>query len=293
MTLPAAAPASALLQSPPVARVAGRADPVVGAAGDIACASATPTPSSCHQKATSDLLVGKGLSAVLAIGDEQYEHGELSNFNAYYDPTWGRVKSITHPVPGNHEYETSGASGYYTYFGSLAGDASKGYYSFNIGAWHIVALNSNCSVVSCSTGSTQEKWLKSDLATHTNKCTLAYFHHPRWSSGTPGTSVVGPFITDLYNAGADLVLAGHAHHYERFAPQNPSGQVDNTKGLGEIVVGTGGRSLSGFGTPAPNSLKRSMTFGVIQLTLRSSSFVFKFVPEAGASFTDSGTVNCH
>jgi hypothetical protein len=267
---------------------------VVGAAGDIACASSTPTSSSCHQKATSDLLVGKGLTAVLALGDEQYEHGELSNFKAYYDPTWGRVKSITHPIPGNHEYETSGASGYYTYFGSLAGNASKGYYSFNIGTWHIVALNSNCSAVSCSTGSKQENWLKGDLAAHTNICTLAYFHHPRWSSGTPGTSAVGSFITDLYNAGADLVLAGHAHHYERFAPQNPSGQVDNTKGLVEIVVGTGGRSLSGFGTtPAPNSLKRSMIFGVINLTLRSTSFVFKFVPEAGASFTDSGTVNCH
>jgi hypothetical protein len=202
--------------------------------------------------------------------------------------------SITHPVPGNHEYETAGASGYYSYFGSRAGDPTKGYYSFTVGTWHIVALNSNCSVVSCSTGSTQEKWLKDDLANHTNTCTLAFFHHPRWSSGTPGTASVAPFITDLYNAGADLVLAGHAHHYERFAPQNPSGQVDNAKGLLEIVVGTGGRSLSGFGTtPAPNSQVRSMTFGVLKLTLHSASVDYKFVHEAGATFSDAGSRACH
>jgi fibronectin type 3 domain-containing protein len=279
------------------------ADPVIGAAGDIACSSTTVATDKCHQKATSDLLVNAGLSAVLTLGDAQYQSGSFSGFMGSYDKSWGRVKSITYPSVGNHEYMTSGASGYFDYFNGAgnatgrAGDRGKGYYSFDVGTWHLIALNSNdaCSIVSCSAGSAQETWLKADLAAHPNYCTLAFWHHPSYNSGNGGNlSAMQPELTDLYNANADVILGGHAHHYERFAPQNASSQLDNTRGIRQFVVGTGGAFWTSIGGPKPNSqVRQNTTYGVLKLTLHPTSYDWVFAPEAGKTFTDSGSWPCH
>jgi hypothetical protein len=286
-------------------------DPVIAAAGDIACdpknsayKNGQGTAAKCRQKYTSDLLVGNGLAAALPLGDEQYECGGATAFTQAYDPTWGRVKSITRPAAGNHEYQSSGgtgcdssgkALGYYNYFGASAGDPTKGYYSYDIGAWHLIALNSNCSIVKCSKGSPQDSWLKADLAAHPNVCTLAYFHHPRFSTTTSATSV-GQLWTDLYAGGADLVLNGHQHNYERFAPQTPTGTYDPLLGIREFVVGTGGNSHGGFQNHAPpttSETRDSVTYGVLRLTLHASSYDWSFIHEAGKTFTDSGSAYCH
>ncbi|MGL5804626.1 MAG: metallophosphoesterase family protein [Xenococcaceae cyanobacterium] len=279
-------------------------DPVIAAAGDIACDPTSSnynrgngTADSCHMKATSDLLIDANLSAVLPLGDNQYESGSLEAFQKSYDPTWGRVKSITRPVVGNHEYSTSGAYGYFRYFGAaVTGDWSKGYYSYNLGNWHIIALNSNCSQVEgCGENSPQQKWLKADLAEHRKTCTLAYWHHPRFSSGMHGNDTdYDIFWKDLYQAGVEVVLNGHDHDYERFAPQTPDAQADSTRGVRQFVVGTGGKSHYGFGKPEPNSeVRNADTYGVLMLTLHSNSYSWQFVPEAGKSFTDSGSDKCH
>ena len=200
------------------------------------------------------------------------------------------------PTPGNHDYTTSTAAAYYSYFGAAAGSSGKGYYSYDVGQWHVVALNSNCSAVGgCNAGSAQETWLRADLAAHPNKCTLAYWHHPRFSSGYHGASTsVQPLWQALYDAGAELVLNGHDHDYERFAPQTPTGQADPARGIREFVVGTGGASERAFSATANNSEARnSSTFGVLQLTLHPSSYEWRFVPVAGQSFTDSGSAPCH
>ena len=282
---------------------ASAADPVIAAAGDISCSSLTVQSDRCHMKATSDLLVNAGLSGVLTLGDEQYQNGEYTNFVNYYDQSWGRVKSITYPAPGNHEYQTSGASGYYDYYNGVgnqtgrAGDRSKGYYSFDIGTWHLIALNSNdaCTIVSCAAGSAQETWLKADLAAHTNYCTLAYWHHPSFNSGNGGNlSAMQPELTDLYDANADVILGGHAHDYERFAPQNPSGGLDNARGIRQFVVGTGGAFWTAFGTIKANSqVRQNSTYGVLKMTLHPTGYDWQFVSEAGGTFTDSGTGSCH
>jgi hypothetical protein len=251
---------------------AAAADPVIAAAGDIACASFTATSSSCQQQATSDLLVAGGYSKVLALGDEQYENGTLSGFNTYYEPSWGRVKSITAPVSGNHEYQTSGASGYYDYFGPLAGPRGLGYYSFDHGDWHLVALNSNCSNVSCSAGSLQEQWLRSDLATHPRQCILAFFHHA--TSTAPTTALRQAF----FDAGGDVILTGHNHTYNPLPPRDASLNPDPA-GYREFVVGTGGKSVSGG------------PFGILQLTLHASSYDWRFISIAGVT-GDTGSVSC-
>ena len=227
------------------------------------------------------------------LGDLQYENGELAGFQRSYDPSYGRVKSKTLPAPGNHEYNTAGATGYYAYFGALAGDPTKGYYSTDIGTtWHVVALNSNCSFVACSAGSAQEQWLRADLAANTRPCVVAFWHHPRFSSGSHGNdTTVAPFWDALQQFGAELVLGGHEHDYERFAPQLPGGAAD-ANGIREIIVGTGGRSLGSFGTMKANSLVRISTFGVMKLTLGTSSYSWKFVDESGTT-RDSGTGTCH
>jgi acid phosphatase type 7 len=283
-----------------LAAPARAADPLIAAAGDIACGSVTTNPGPCHQQATSDLLVGRPLTAVLALGDTQYEAGELANFQQFYDPTWGRIKSITRPAVGNHEYGTIDASGYFTYFGAPAGDPRTGYYSYDIGSWHLIALNSNCAKVGgCHRGSLEEKWLKRDLAAHPTSCTLAYWHQPHFTSGRGGNddggkNPTGAFWNDLYVAGADVVLGGHDHDYERFAPQTPTDRPDPAFGLREFVVGTGGRSLVEMTGPEPNSeVRNSTTYGVLELTLARRSYTWKFVPVAGQTFTDSGTEPCH
>ena len=283
-------------------------DPVIAAAGDIACDPSDPgyyggngTAGRCQQKATSNLVVGTGLTGVLTLGDEQYDDATLTKFQTVYAGTWGRANALNHPGVGNHEYLTSGAAGYFDYFNGVgvmsgpAGDRGKGYYSFNLGTWHVIAINSNCSVVSCYYGSSQETWLRSDLASHPNACTLAFWHHPRFSSGQAGNnSNMGTIFQDLYNANADVVLSGHDHVYERFAPQTPGAGADSSRGIREFVVGTGGKSLVGWSTIQPNSQVRSSnTFGVLRLTLHSNGYDWKFVPIAGQTFSDSGSTNCH
>jgi acid phosphatase type 7 len=284
--------------------VATTGDPVIAAAGDIACGPSDPnynggngTATKCRQKYTSNLLVGAGLTNVLTLGDNLQSDDTLSGFQTAFDPTWGRVKSIMHPEVGNHEYGVSGAAGYYSYFGAGAGDPSKGYYSYNIGTWHIIEINSNCTKISggCGTGSPEETWVKSDLAANPSACTLAVFHHPRYSSGYGGNNTsMAPIFQDLYDANADVVLSGHSHDYERFAPQDNAGNLDLARGITQFVVGTGGAFFTGFGTIQPNSqVHQNSTFGVLELTLHPTSYDWRFVPEAGKTWTDSGTRSCH
>jgi Concanavalin A-like lectin/glucanases superfamily/Calcineurin-like phosphoesterase len=283
-------------------------DPVIAAAGDIACDPADPgynkgngTKDRCQQKATSDLLIGTGLSGILTLGDEQYDDATLAKYQTVFDVTWGRANKLSHPAIGNHEYLTPGAKGYFDYHNGVgnqtgvAGSRDKGYYSFNLGAWHVVELNSNCSQVSCSSGSAQDQWLRNDLAQNPTKCTMAFFHHPRFSSGLAGNNGnMGVLYTDLYNANADVILAGHDHLYERFAPQNPSAVADSARGIREFVVGTGGKSLVDFDSIKANSqVRNNTTFGVLRVTLHSGSYDWKFAPIAGQSFTDSGSTACH
>jgi hypothetical protein len=292
--------------------VSASSDPVIAAAGDIACDPASSafksgagTPTSCRQQYTSNLLVNAGLSAVLDLGDNQYECGGYQAFLQSYDLSWGRVKPITHPAIGNHEYLTSGgtgcnssntgAAGYFKYFGSAAGDPGKGYYSFDIGTWHLIVLNTNCSNAGgCSATSPQGQWLESDLSSHSNSCVLAYWHIPLFSSGGRASANSKPFWNALYNHNADVILDGHDHIYERFAPQTPSGTADPTRGIRQFTVGTGGSNHTSISSIAANSeVTNTDTFGVLELTLHPTSYDWKFVPEAGKTFTDSGTASCH
>lgn len=287
---------------PPDEAVTAGTAPVIAAAGDIACAPTDPdfnggngTATRCHMSATSELMVGAGLAAVLPLGDEQYKSGTQAEFRGSYDPSWGRLNGIARPVAGNHEYVTAGAAGYYSYFGSAAGDPGKGYYSYDVGSWHLVALNSNCSKVGgCGAGSPQESWLRADLAAHPAACTLAYWHAPRFSSAqASNVAATAALWRALYAARAEVVLNGHKHVYERFAPQTPAGAANSSRGIREFVVGTGGEELDDFTSVKPNSEARSRTFGVLQLTLRQGGYSWQFEPEAGASFTDSGSAVCH
>jgi len=267
------------------------ADPVLVGAGDIASCS------SSGDEATANLLDGIS-GTVFTLGDNAYDSGTATEYTNCYGPSWGRHRARTKPSPGNHEYNTTNATGYYGYFGSAAGDPTKGYYSYELGNWHIVVLNSNlsCAVISCAAGSTQEQWLRADLAANTKPCTLAYWHHPRFNSGADhGNDLdVAPFWDALYEFNADVILNGHEHVYERFAPQTPSAVADPVRGIRQFTVGTGGRSKYTFGTIQPNSEVRDATsYGVLKLTLHSNTYDWQFVPVAGSSFTDSGTGSCH
>ena len=286
-------------------------DPVVAAAGAIACDPESysfnggfGTAQKCRQAYVATLL-DDTLAGVLPLGDTQYEEGTLAAFESAYDPTWGPFKAITHPVTGNHEYQSSGAVGYFDYFNGpgrtsgIAGKRTQGWYSYDIGAWHLIALNSNCAKVGgCGVGSPQEAWLKSDLSAHKNKCTLAYWHHPRWTSGgeADGNATwMSPLYKALYKANADVLLAGHDHNYERFAPQDPYATIDRSRGIREFVVGTGGKNHHAWGPDlaANSEVRDNTTFGVLRLTLKQGGYDFKFVPEPGATFTDAGSGTCH
>ena len=246
-----------------------------------------------NDEATATLLDGIA-GTVYTLGDNVYSSGTATEFSQCYDPTWGRHKARTKPSPGNHDYNTSGASGYFGYFGALAGPSGRGYYSFDLGNWHIVSLNSE---VSMSAGSAQEVWLRGDLAASTKQCTLAYWHKPRFSSGTNHGSLASaqPLWQALYDFHAELILNGHEHNYERFAPQTPTGAADPANGIREIISGTGGEShYNDEGTPLPNSeLFNGTTFGVLKLTLGAGTYSWQFIPVAGQSFTDSGSGTCH
>ena len=287
-------------------------DPVIAAAGDIACDPASVSfnggngsATSCHQKYTSNLLIDAGLAAVLPLGDVQYQCGGYQAFLQSYDLSWGRVKNISRPVVGNHEYLTTGgtdctpanqgAAGYFNYFGAAAGNPGQGYYSFNIGDWHLIALNSNCSQIGgCGPTSPQGKWLIADLAANSKWCTLAYWHIPLFSSGGRAEINSQEIWRILYDNHVDLILNGHDHIYERFAPQTPDGILDLVRGIRQFTVGTGGSNHTSLVTIAANSEERNTdTFGVLKLTLRLTGYDWEFVPEAGGAFTDEGEAECH
>ena len=246
-------------------------------------------------EATAKLLENVG-GTVMAVGDLAYPDGSRENFTCY-DKTWGRAKSRTRPAPGNHEFHAAGAAPYFNYFGAVAGDPKTGYYSYELGTWHIIVLNSECrDVGGCEAGSPQERWLRADLAAHPAACTLSYWHRPLFSSGSAHGNdlTVKPLFQALYEANADVVVGGHDHDYERFAPQTPAGVADPERGIREFVVGTGGKNHRPFGAPKPNSELRDATaFGVLKLTLRPGAYDWQFIPETGKSFTDSGSGKCH
>jgi Calcineurin-like phosphoesterase len=264
------------------------------AAGDIpTCSNGSPNPNAA---ATAALIGPTG--TVAPLGDLIAENGVPADFVNCYGPTWGKYKSRSRPTVGNHEDTGAVATAYYAYFGALAGPPGKGYYSYDLGTWHIVVLNANCADVpgGCGTGSPQEMWLRADLAAHPAHCILAYWHEPLFTSGAvhSGYTTIRPFWQDLYNAGAEIVLNGHNHQYERFAPQTPTGAADPAHGIREFVVGTGGVSHYPFGTIQPNSeVRNDTTYGVLKLTLNPGSYSWKFLPVAGQTFTDSGTGTCH
>jgi acid phosphatase type 7 len=274
----------------PAAPVAPSPDPVLVGAGDIAgCASP-------GDEATAQLLDAIG-GTVFTAGDNAYPNGAVSDFMACYDPSWGRHKSRTRPAPGNHDYATRSGAGYYGYFGPAAGEPGRGYYSYDLGSWHVVALNSNCAAVGgCDAGSPQEQWLRQDLAASDKPCTAAYWHHPLFTSGATHASAVSmrPLFQALYDHDAEVLISGHNHNYERFAPQDPGGGRDDARGIRQFVAGTGGLSHYAFGATKPNSeVRNADTFGVLKLTLRSNSYEWEFVPQAGKGFTDSGSSRCH
>lgn len=260
------------------------ADPVVLASGDIADCN---VPGAAL---TAD-LIARTPGTVLAVGDLAYPQGAPDEFQRCYGATWGRFKERTWPVPGNHEYRTAGASGYFDYFGSRAGEPGEGYYSVELGDWHIVALNSN---IDAGPGSKQVEWLRRDLAKHRGVCTLAFFHHPRFSSGEHGDNErMAAVWKTLYDHGTSVVLSGHDHDYERLAPLDGSGRPDGKRGIRSFVVGSGGATLYGLpGRRAGSEVGNGITWGVLKLTLHPDSYDWEFLPVAGGQFHDVGSGRC-
>lgn len=276
-----------LMVVPVLAGEAG-ASTLVGA-GDIAECGAG------NDEATAALL-DRIPGTVYTLGDNVYQRGTANEFRDCYAPSWGAHKNRTRPSAGNHDYYTAGAGPYYGYFGPRAGNPNRGYYSYRSGSWHVVVLNSNCAKVGgCGPRSPQGRWLARDLDAHPNRCTLAYFHHPLFSSGEgKETTTVRPLWKTLHARGADVILSAHAHRYERFAPQTPAG-VRSATGIRQFIVGTGGKPPEGpMGTPDPNSVRRNDdTPGVLKLELKNGTYDWDFVPIAGKTFTDSGKARCH
>jgi hypothetical protein len=264
-------------------------DPVLVGAGDIAMCDGS------DDEATAAILDGIA-GTVFTAGDNAYDSGTPDEFARCYEPSWGRHKARTRPAPGNHDHETEELAGYLGYFGPEAGTAREPWYSYDLGAWHIVVLDSTCEKVrgGCGPDSPQVTWLVDDLARHDNRCTLAIWHHPRFSSGVHGSDpAVDAFWQALHAAGADLIVNGHDHSYERFAPQTPAGEPDPAAGIREFVVGTGGARLRGFPDSVANSeLRADISHGVIAFTLRPTSYEWVFIPTE-SSFEDRGITNCH
>jgi hypothetical protein len=265
------------------------------AAGDIAdCRKFAPADTPAAETAA---IISKGLrrdknAVVLTVGDHTYPVGLLSEFNDCYDKTWGKFKERTYPAPGNHEYYTPEAVGYYSYFSDANDPTRRSYYSVEVGKWHVVSLNSN---LRDSAYATQLTWLKNDLAKHPSKCTLAYWHHPLFSSGGHGNN---NFMKETWKAleaaNADVILSGHDHDYERFAPQDVDGKRDDAHGIREFIVGTGGAYLTPIFLHKANSeIVNNHTFGVLKLTLKANSYEWEFIPVAGSTFTDHGKGECH
>ncbi|MGD0167774.1 MAG: metallophosphoesterase [Gaiellaceae bacterium] len=276
----------ALIVLAPVAR--GARPVILLAAGDIADCSS-------NGAALTARLIEHQPGTVAAIGDTAYPSGSASDYRNCYAPTWGQFRSRTYPATGNHEYITSGASAYFAYFGDRA-HPPGGYYSYQLGSWHIIVLNSNCDFVSgsCGPGSPQLRWLQADLARHRARCTLAYWHHPLFSSGPHGpTAAVRPFWTTLAKAGADIVLNGHDHLYQRFAPINAAGVVDPAHGMREFVVGTGGGPFyQAIRTSAGSRKVITNHWGVLRLQLGTSRYSWQFLWAPSGRVLDAGSGGC-
>jgi hypothetical protein len=275
--------------------------PVMVAAGDIACApGSVRTATTCNQAQTAALIGKLNPGYVAPLGDLVYPAGTQPGFSNSYGPTWGEYKSITRPVPGNHEYGTAGASGYFGYFGSRATPLQptctadcKGYYSYSTGSWHVVALNTRCSETtgSCADFTAQAAWLDQDLTAHPAKCTLAYMHNPLFSGGFGATSQVKVLWNVLHKHGADLVITGHAHNYQRFVPQTPGGTA-TAAGITELIAGTGGASLQTLTTTKNQVAHINHTFGVVRLVLDAGGWTSSFIPISGAAL-DPASGKCH
>ena len=259
--------------------------PTLLAAGDVARCGQDGDDATA---ALLDTLSG----TVLALGDHAYQNGTAAEYWDCFDPSWGRHRPRTRPAPGNHEYGSPGAAPYFAYFGSAAGPAGRGYYSFDVGAWHVVSLNSNTGM---QPGSPQEQWLRADLAAHPARCTLAFWHHPRFSSSRHGSDARSSALwAALAEAGADVVLAGHDHVYERFAPLAADGTPDAARGIRSFVVGTGGADLYEFqAASAPGSEARyNASFGVLQIALGDADYAWTFIPVGGGAPVDRGRASC-
>ncbi|HKG38957.1 MAG TPA: metallophosphoesterase [Conexibacter sp.] len=294
-----AAATTARTSASTTARPRPRLGPVTGptlvAAGDVACAPEEPrTRDACHQLDTAALIGRLDPDAVAALGDLQYETGSLADFRGSFDKTWGAFLNRMRPAIGNHEYGTPGAAGYFAYFGARAGRPGEGWYSYDLGSWHVVALNANCDIVGCGADSPQQHWLRADLAAHPRRCTLAYWHQPRFSSGLHGSDdTVAPLWQTLQRGGADVALSGHDHDYERFAPQTAGGKLDQARGIVQFVVGTGGKSHYPILFERANSRAHASVFGVLRLTLGRSAYAWRFVAEPGVGYRDAGAARCH
>jgi hypothetical protein len=257
---------------------------VLAGAGDIGLCGSPAVA------ATAQLL-DRVPGIVFTTGDNAYPNGSAANFRDCYEPHWGRHKDRTLPTPGNHDYETPGAAGYYNYFGSSAGPSGLGYYSYDAGSWHVIAVNSEIPV---STGSAQLQWLRADLQANRSPCTVAYWHRPLFTSGPNGPHPqMHELWRTLHEFNADLVITGHDHLYERFAPQDPDGRRDTARGIRQITVGTGGGPLYTPVTSAPNSERLGSVHGILKLTLSDGTYHWEFVPVPGASFSDAGQGSCH
>lgn len=251
---------------------------IVAAAGDISCGDRSNSDGQCQDKQTAELIDNINPDLVLALGDLQYSGASLELFNKYYDQSWGTFKEITRPALGNHEYENTGAQGYFDYFQNVAGDQGGGYYSFDLGKWHLVSLNSNCwAVGGCGSNSKQYLWLQQDLEKNSTQCSLVYYHHPLFSSGQHGPNQDMRQIWELMDkSGVDVVLSGHDHLYERFSTQDSQGRFD-PNGIKQFTVGTGGRNLYRFVRIMPNSeFRDSQNFGVLKLTLKPTEYNWEF-----------------
>ena len=259
-------------------------------AGDIASCGVTA------DSQTARLVESIPNAIVFTAGDNVYQSGTTWQYLQCYGPTWGAFLANTHPAFGNHDLATNGGAPYFAYFGPSSGTPGQGWYSFQAGTWNVIVLNGNCTVVGCRRGSPQLTWLQADLAAHPGVCTLAIWHQPRFTSGIHGNDRrLVPFWQALYSAGADVVINGHDHDYERFVPQTPFGVADPVRGIREFVVGTGGRSLRRFpGRPVANSMVRNAsTYGVLRLDLSPGSYTWRFLGVPGSTFSDSGAGVCH
>ncbi len=275
---------------------------VIVAAGDIACGDDSPSRAACDHHAVARVIRGIRPDAVLLLGDIQYENGTRDEFERHFGRSWGAFTSIIWPAPGNHEYRTPGAAGYFDYFNGVgvasgrAGVRGLGYYSLEVGEWHLVALNSNCDEIGgCHAGSPQERWLRADLAARRAPCVLAYWHHPRFSSGGHGDDAsVQPLWQALYDHGPAVVLNGHDHDYERFARLSPDGRLDDVRGLQQFVVGTGGKEQLVMPRIREHSVVRSSaSLGVLQLVLHPGRYEWQFLPIGPTtSPVDSGSARC-